>query len=106
MQFLYIVVGLIGLVTLAVTAPTTSSNGLPYPIEVVQYTGSLGGYEVQLNGTVQEMFAQMQILHPDFNPNSPGFALAVEDKNLASRDALNKVNPNPSHLLSIPKVIK
>ena len=93
MQFLYIIAGLVSLVALAVAAPTTSSNGLPYPVEVVQYSGFLGGYEVQLNGTVQEMYAQMQILHPDFNPDSPGIAPAFEDKNLTSRNALNKVIP-------------
>lgn len=96
MQLTRIAVDLVIFVTLALAAPTTP-NDLPYPVQVVQYTGFLGGYEVQLNGTVQEMYAQMQILHPDFNPDAPGFAPGFEDKNLTSRSALNKVIIHLTH---------
>ena len=101
MQFIFLIFDLIGLLTLALTASTTL-NDLPYPVEVVQYSGSLGGYEVQLNGTVQEMYAQMQILHPDFNPDSPGL---TPEKTLTSRASLNKVSTSLTQLLTTEEII-
>jgi hypothetical protein len=92
MQLIFFVVSLIGVFNLAFGASTLGS--LPYPVQVVQYTGSLGGYDIQLNGTVQEIYAQMQVLHPDFNPDSPGFAPGFDEKTLTSRAALNKVSTN------------
>jgi hypothetical protein len=104
MQFIFLIFGLIGLITLTLTAPTTL-NDLPYPVEVVQYSGSLGGYEVQLNGTVQEMYAQMEILHSDFDPDSPGLAPGIDEKTLTSRASLNKVSTNLTQLPTTEEMI-
>ena len=104
MQFNFLIFNLIGLFTLALTTPTTL-NDLPYHVEVIQYSGSLGGYEVQLNGTVQEMYAQMQILHPDFNWDSLGLAPGINEKALTSRVSLNKVSTNTTQLPTTEEMI-
>lgn len=61
MQLTFLIFGLLGLFDLTFAVMTTAGE-LPWPLEVMQYSGTLGGYDVQLNGTVQEIFAQVSSL--------------------------------------------
>lgn len=77
----------------------------------MQYSGTLGGHEVQLNGTIQvrrfcnatndevlpadlnkEIMTQMTVLYPDFDPAS--VAATADLKTLPSRAALSPRNKN------------
>ncbi|RDL34425.1 uncharacterized protein BP5553_07553 [Venustampulla echinocandica] len=91
MQFFTIVLSLVGLLTLALGAAV--QNDLPYPLVPFEYTGALGGHEVQLNGTVQDIFAQMKELHPDFDVDTlPDSSVGnnANDIALDSRDVASK----------------
>jgi hypothetical protein len=48
-----------------VTALTVRSadQSLPYPVSTMGFTGSLGGYDVQLNGSVQVLLPPPSALH-------------------------------------------
>ena len=81
MQLTTLVLALAGLLTFAVASVSVNSFGvelagpalkypLPYPLDVFRFNGTLGGHDVQLNGTVQEIMAQMKVLHPEFDPET------------------------------------
>ncbi|KAG0651563.1 hypothetical protein D0Z07_1498 [Hyphodiscus hymeniophilus] len=54
--------------SVSVVAP--GPRDLPYPTKALEYRGVLGGHDVQLNGTVEDMIAQMQSLHPSTSIDS------------------------------------
>jgi hypothetical protein len=55
----------------ALTVDTARSSDLPHPIGTFYYNGTLGGHDVYLNGTAQEIIAQFQDLHPEFTLPEP-----------------------------------
>lgn len=84
MQFMFILASLLGLSTFVLAA-------LPYPLVAPQFNGVLGGHEVHLNGTIQEMMAQMVALHPDFDPES------LKKNPLTPRSAADGVHQVSTH---------
>lgn len=66
------ILALFGLLILpAVTAralPDSAGSGLPYPVKPMALSGNIGGYDVQLSGSIQEIHAQMKTIYPDFDP--------------------------------------
>jgi hypothetical protein len=72
MQALTFTMAIAGLLTLVVGLPADAPipnlmtvgdtvGSLPYPLQEVSWTGELGGYQVTLNGTVEQMVAQMAV---------------------------------------------
>ncbi|KAF8856031.1 hypothetical protein BDZ45DRAFT_804530 [Acephala macrosclerotiorum] len=93
MMFATTIMALVGLsaipMTLAGVALNDVPKGLsvrtgpstPYPLGVMTFTGELGGHQVQLNGSVQEIHAQMKAKYPDFDADA-----LVRARKLAARD--------------------
>ena len=48
----------------------SESLELPYPRGDMQFTGTLGGRSISLNGSVQEIFSRMAADYPDFDPEA------------------------------------
>lgn len=61
MQLSFLIFGLLGLFHRAIAVMTTDGE-MPWPLKPMQFNGTLGGYDVQLNGSVQEIFAQVSSL--------------------------------------------
>ncbi|CZR57554.1 uncharacterized protein PAC_07443 [Phialocephala subalpina] len=47
-----------------------SPSELPYPVGTMTFMGTLGGHDVQLNGSIEEVYGQMKNLYPDFNADA------------------------------------
>ncbi|KUJ14762.1 uncharacterized protein LY89DRAFT_720237 [Mollisia scopiformis] len=58
-----------------------SVTELPYPVSKMTFLGTLGGHDVQLNGSIEEIHSQMTVLHPEFDPDA-----LLAAKKLAIRD--------------------
>jgi hypothetical protein len=41
------------------------TSSLPYPAGKMQFRGTIGGHELELNGTIQEVYSQAKALYPD-----------------------------------------
>ncbi|KAF8866222.1 hypothetical protein BDZ45DRAFT_720358 [Acephala macrosclerotiorum] len=74
-----------------------SASDLPYPVGRMSFIGTLGGHEVQLNGSIEEMHAQMKVIHPDFDPDALVQARKLarengpqDERNIMAREANNK----------------
>ncbi|CAG8975504.1 hypothetical protein HYALB_00012280 [Hymenoscyphus albidus] len=67
--------------------PAAADEGfeLPYPISELMLVGNIGGYDVQLNGTIQQVYAQVLKAHPELGEKSilPSAAITT------SRDSSN-----------------
>ncbi|CZR56163.1 uncharacterized protein PAC_06051 [Phialocephala subalpina] len=105
MKLIATLIGLLGLLTspliLAASLPDslslrTSIDGME--ISKMMFTGELGGYQVQLNGSIQEIHAQMKELYPDFNPEA-----IVANKTLETRAEENKSDCNCWPVLGQPE---
>ncbi|EPE32878.1 hypothetical protein GLAREA_05890 [Glarea lozoyensis ATCC 20868] len=59
---------LVGIFKLAIGVPVDAP--LPLPISDLVFRGELGGHEVEFNGTIQEVYAQVAATHPSFNTRS------------------------------------
>lgn len=67
MQFTATVLACASLLTVAVGAAVKDPSDLPYPIVPFKYNGTLGDHDVEINGTVEEIYAKMKVLHPEFD---------------------------------------
>ncbi|RDL38352.1 uncharacterized protein BP5553_02692 [Venustampulla echinocandica] len=98
MQLTTIVLSLFGFFIVARAAD--SDLNLPYPLVPFQYNGILGGHNVQLNGTIQDIYAQMKELHPDFELEH-AIQSRAEASNLTTHDIANTFDyyccPVPGH---------
>ncbi|KAE8441254.1 hypothetical protein EG329_005585 [Mollisiaceae sp. DMI_Dod_QoI] len=63
-----------------------SPYDLPHPLGTMTFNGKLGSHQVQLNGSIQEIHAQMEVLHPDFDPDA-----LLPVRNLTAREDELKV---------------
>ena len=82
MQFKFILASLLWLLPFTLSAV---DNTLPYPLVNPTFNGVLGGHQVSLNGTIQEMMAQMVAMHPEFDPES------LKKHPLTRRDGVHQV---------------
>ncbi|KAE8449436.1 hypothetical protein EG329_008044 [Mollisiaceae sp. DMI_Dod_QoI] len=69
--------GLLGIFALPMIFAASLPHGLSVRTNIdgmqiakMTFSGTIGGHEVQLNGSVQEINAQMKQLHPDFDPDT------------------------------------
>jgi len=67
-----------------------SGGGLPHPVVPMVLTGTIGEHEVQLNGSIQEIHAQMKVLYPNFDADAltPAKNLTARNTNLQFRSEL------------------
>ena len=52
---------------LAISSGNPTNAPLPFPVGQMQFIGSIGGHNVTLNGTIQSVYAQAKLLHPDID---------------------------------------
>ncbi|CZR56164.1 uncharacterized protein PAC_06052 [Phialocephala subalpina] len=104
MMFATTIMALVGLsalpMALAGVAPlpkglsVRTEASLPYPLGVMTVTGTVGGHEIQLNGTIQDVYAQVKKAHPDFDAgalvNAHKLAIREDEDGLVGR---NKIQP-------------
>ncbi|RDL34424.1 uncharacterized protein BP5553_07552 [Venustampulla echinocandica] len=93
MQFTTAALAFAGFMAVALAAVVQEAADLPHPLVPFQYKGTLGGHDVQLNGTVEEIYAQMKVLHPEFDAEH-----AIQNGTNASAITPQNVNSKSNYI--------